>query len=446
MKNVRFSKPLTLICFLAQFPAGAGNAGAAEEAPAFAIRGFAIEGNTLLPSNEVQAVVAPHAGERRAFADVQKALEALQTHYREAGYGQVLVSIPEQELTGGIVRLRVIEPRLKNISLHYDPAEMRNHYSETNIRDSLPDLREGEVLNTREIAENLQLANENPARKMNVVLKTEQTPGELDADIRIAAQPPRKIFMTVDNTGTDLSGEYRIGVGVQHANLFGLDHVATFNYITAIDRPTEINLYSGSYRIPLYGLGDSIDLFASKSDVGAITTSTVAGPLQFAGNGEIYGLRYNWLLPRFGEYTHRLILGMDYRQFKNSCSLGDFGAAGCGPSAENITVAPASLTYSGQLDKPGHALLYYFSAVHNIPGMDNGMESNFHAVRPSPDDPQDGAPADYYALRGGFSYSAARIGRCGWAERRNTVPIRWYMSSNSAWREAPWCADFGSGK
>jgi hemolysin activation/secretion protein len=406
MTNVRFDKRYALGGVALLWSGWLGNVFAAGDETAFAVHRYSVEGNTLLPESDVLATLKPYTGAQRRFTDIQKALEALEALFREAGYGEVSVSIPEQELTAGVVRLRVIAPRLKSVALHYNSPETQSHYPEANIRAALPDLREGETLRIREIAKNLQLSNENPARKMEVVLRTSETPGELDAGVKIDALPPRKIFTTLDNTGTDLSGEYRIGLGIQHANLFGLDHVATFNYITAIDRPTDINLYSGSYRIPLYSLGDSIDLFASKSDVGAITTTTVAGPLQFAGNGEIYGWRYNLLLPRLGEYTQRLILGMDYRQFKNACSLGEFGPEGCGPAGENITVVPASLTYTGHLDKPGHALLYYLSAAHNVPGMENGMEADFHAVRPNADGSQGGAPADYYALRGGYSYTA----------------------------------------
>jgi hemolysin activation/secretion protein len=51
--------------------------------------------------------VGPLAGPKRGFADIQLAIEALQEAYRKAGYSTVQVSVPEQELTGGAVKLLV---------------------------------------------------------------------------------------------------------------------------------------------------------------------------------------------------------------------------------------------------------------------------------------------------------------------------------------------------
>ena len=72
---------------------------------AFDIVRFQIEGNTLLPDAEAQQVVAPQLGPKRVYGDIQKALEALEQAYRKRGYSTVQVYVPEQELTGGVVRL-----------------------------------------------------------------------------------------------------------------------------------------------------------------------------------------------------------------------------------------------------------------------------------------------------------------------------------------------------
>src|SRR5262245_10286574 len=70
---------------------------------------FQVEGNTLLPPAEIDRRVAALAGPGRAYGDIQAAVEALQDAYRKAGYNTVTVSLPEQELTGGVVRIKVTE-------------------------------------------------------------------------------------------------------------------------------------------------------------------------------------------------------------------------------------------------------------------------------------------------------------------------------------------------
>jgi len=70
----------------------------AEQALKFPIKSYRVEGNTVLPDERVQSTLAPFAGEDRDFADVQHALEALESLYRTAGYGALQVYLPEQEL------------------------------------------------------------------------------------------------------------------------------------------------------------------------------------------------------------------------------------------------------------------------------------------------------------------------------------------------------------
>src|SRR5262249_59983187 len=104
-----------------------------------------------------------------------------------------------------------------------------------------------------------------------------------------------------------------------------------------------------SYRVPLYALGDSIDAFAAYSDVDAGVTQTTFGPLAFSGKGDVYGLRYNQLLARQGEYSHRIVYGLDWREYQNACTLGAFGAAGggaAGASAQGRAAGPPDFRHS----------------------------------------------------------------------------------------------------
>ena len=363
----------------------------------FAIDRFNIEGNTLLKPDEIEAVLKPFIGKQREYGDVQRALEALRQRYRTAGFSVVWVVAPEQDLDRGVVTLRVIEARIGKITI------AGNHFfDDANIRASLPALREEVSPRAGDISANTQLANENPAKQVGIVLRPSEKLGVVDATVNVIDVRPFKTFLTMDNTGNSQTGDFRLGIGVQHANLFNRDDVGTFNYVTSPGKENQVSLYSGSYRMPLYSRGDSMDFILAYSDVSAGTAQTVAGPLTFSGKGTVYGLRYNQLLERRGEYSQRIVYGFDYRAYKNNCALGNFGAAGCGPSAADITVRPISLTYSGNWAKPGRISDFYVALSHNIPGGANGQESDFNAARPSPNG-GNGAPSRYSILRFGAS-------------------------------------------
>ena len=386
----------TFLALLCCVPAWAQTPSTSAVSPLrFDISGFRVEGNSLLPAGVVAQTLKPYEGKARDFGDVQRALEALQEAYRKEGYGAVQVYLPEQELQGGVVVLKVLEARIEKVDI-----QGNKHFSARNIRKSLPALKEGATPNSRALADNLRLANESPVKQIRLVLKPAQSEGNIEARVEVEDQSPWRIFSTLDNTGTKQTGNTRLGIGVQHSNLFDRDHVLTAQYITSPEKPSQVAIYSLGYRLPMYGSGDSIDLFAGYSDVDAGITDTPAGPLEFKGQGTVSGIRYNWLLARRGEYEHRVIAGLDYRIYDNVCSVGAFGAAGCGAAGANVQVHPFSLTYSGQRTSATRQASISLTVLQNIAGGTDGNEADLQLSRPQ-------ATGNYRILRLGGALGAA---------------------------------------
>ena len=123
--------------------------------PKFEIRNFDVDGATLIDAARIAALLQPFTGPGREFGDVQRALEALEKLFVDAGYGSVQVLLPEQELDQGTVKFKVLEPRIGKVLVEGNVV-----YTEANIRASLPSLREGQAPNSNAIAADLRLANE----------------------------------------------------------------------------------------------------------------------------------------------------------------------------------------------------------------------------------------------------------------------------------------------
>ena len=364
----------------------------------FDIARYRVEGNTLLPAEELERAVSAHAGKGRDFGDVQRALEALQEAYRQRGYSAVQVYLPEQELARGEVLLRVVEARVTKLDVRGN-----KFYDEANIRRSLPALAEGSTPNSNVVAKNLKLANENPGKQTNVTLRAGAKEGEVEARVDVVDENPSKWFLTLDNTGTPQTGYHRFGVGYQHANIGNADHALTLQYITSIEKPSQVGIYSVGYHLPLYGYGASVDLVAGYSDVNAGTTSTPSGPLSFSGSGYVVGGRYNWHLDHHAGYDHKVIFGLDYRYYDNACSVGAFGSAGCGAAAATYSVLPLSATYSGTWTLPSGRAGFYGTAATNLGGFSKGGTSDLQQARANAD-------VHYWVTRAGFDAAQALEG------------------------------------
>ena len=378
-----------VILLAASVLAGAG-ASARAQAPAavippprFDIERFEINANTLLSPEEVGRIVEPYTGKNKDFADIQRALEALEQGFRDRGYGVVQVLLPEQDITRGVVRFHVLQPKVGRVVI-----EGNTHFDAANIRHSLPSVKEGETPSSKDIARNLQITAEHPVKQTNVLLKSGASDEQVDVNIKVTDDKPWRGFLILDNTGTTDTGNYRLGIGFQHSNVFNSDHVFTAQYVTSPTELDQVSVYGVGYRIPFYGLNSSLDLIAGYSDV---DSGTVQGLFNVSGQGTIGSARWNYYLPKSADYEHRVAFGLDYRAFENQVL---FEGTSIVP---DVTVHPASLTYSGLWRGTASELSFYASGAKNIPGGKNGDDAAFQASRP-------GASADYSVFRYGFNY------------------------------------------
>src|SRR5471032_1145383 len=210
----------------------------------FDISRFDVSGNTLLPQQLIDQAVAPFTGKQRDFGDVQRALEALEAVYHQRGYGVVTVELPEQELQSGVVQLKVIQTKVGRVLV-----KGNTHFSETNIRASVPELQEGRTPNLNLVSTSLKLANESPSKKVTLKLASGEQDDEVDATLNVVDESVWKGMFNADNTGTGSTGKNHVGVVLQNANLFGLDHVASLQYTTTSEDPSGVKVYGAGYHI-----------------------------------------------------------------------------------------------------------------------------------------------------------------------------------------------------
>jgi hemolysin activation/secretion protein len=382
--------------------AAVGAAWAVEEPTAdvpvrFEIAGFDVVGNTLLPAREIERALAPFAGKGRDFGDVQRALETLEALYHERGYNVVTVQLPEQELGAGRVRLNVVQAKIGKVTVTGNDV-----FSEANIRASMPGLVPGATPNLAQVSANLRLANENPAKKIKLGLENGERDDEVDARLSVVDERAWKAMINLDNTGLDATGKTHAGVVLQHANLWGRDHVGSLQYTTTAEHPDKVAVWGAGYHVPLYALGDSVDLFASYSNVDSGHVSAGLFDLAVSGKGSVYGARYNHPFARRGEYDSRLVTGIDYKSYRNSVMFAgqDFG--------NDVTVRPLSVAYAGSLALEGSQVDFALTLVENIAGGPRGRADDFARVRT-------GARADWKALR--WSGAWVRALGAGWQGR-----------------------------
>jgi len=93
-----------------------------ESAVKFELKGVRFVGNTVVSTEELNAIAAGKVGQEVTFRDLQEITAGVTQRYRSAGYFLGQAVVPAQEIKDGIVEISVIEGRLGKIRI--ERAEM----------------------------------------------------------------------------------------------------------------------------------------------------------------------------------------------------------------------------------------------------------------------------------------------------------------------------------
>jgi len=361
----------------------------------FEIQAYHLDGATLLSKEETDKVLSHYIGKSKDFSDVQRALEGIEALYAQKGFSAVHVLLPEQELEQGNIHFEIIESRFSKVTIKNDSPV--KYVSEANVLNAIPSVRVGGIPRSKQIARELKLANENPARQLNVVLKAGERDEDVEAGVIVTETKPGAWGVTVDNTGSPETGRSRLGLSYRHANVFDKDHVANMQVQVSPQFLDRVKVLGLGYKIPLYQLGDSVDFSGGYSNV----NSLVGGLSNFQGGGITLGARYNQTLEKRGSFEPHLAYGLDYRDFK--------AVKQTTPPVtvlfNEIMVLPVSLAYTTQ-GKLGDADLGLNAAFAlNLPALSKGHMVNFKEYDLV--DPTKSYTARYKVLRFGGNYMRA---------------------------------------
>jgi hemolysin activation/secretion protein len=336
----------------------------------FDIRGFNTQGASLVGAETITRALAPFVGNGKTLQDIFAAADALKALYVRQGYPVVRVIAPDQVSGDGLIVLRVIEGKIGKILI-----EGNKFHDDDNIKASLPSVVGGAMPHANDIIAALALANENPAKQVAMNLQASTDPGVVNAKIDVQDVKPQSFTLGMDNSGSKLTGQYKLSVGYEHANLWNKDHVFTAQASTSPEDPSKSSSASIGYRFPIYPWGISVETVAAYSDSNSGTYNTPNGTMAFTGKGAIFGLKVNQPLASWGAYRHKLIYGWDYKDYKNTCAVS--GTAQSAQTCGTITSMPLSISYSGQFNSPDYQVGGTIGHYRNIVGGPHGKAADY---------------------------------------------------------------------
>lgn len=174
----------------------------------FLLKEVVIEGMSALPPEEIQAFYAPWLGQTIPLSRLWELAEYITSRYQQAGYFLSRAYVPAQEISDGIVTLRVVEGYIGDVQI--EGALQDNRLVNTLKRriTSQKPARLGDLESA------LLLLNDIPGLSFTTVLgKMKQDAAE--GAVRLVLkqqQAPAKASMVFNNYGSRFTGPYRINM------------------------------------------------------------------------------------------------------------------------------------------------------------------------------------------------------------------------------------------
>ncbi len=291
----------------------------ASENASFDLLELRVKGNTLLKGTLVERVVYPFLGPKKTIDTVVSAQKALESLYHDKGYQTVLVDIPEQDVENGIVYLDVIEGKVSRLRV-----KGSRYFSLNKIKAGVPELAVGKVPNMTVMQEQIdKLGIQSEDRRIAPVLRAGDTPGTLEVDLNVKDELPLHGRLELNGRNTAATSRLRLVSSLHYDNLWQKMHSASLMFQVSPEESQEVQVWAGTYALPVPALDSKLALYAVSSS----STAQIAqvGNSNVIGIGEIYGIRLIKPLPGLGDYSHNFTVGADYKDFKENLNFVDLG-------------------------------------------------------------------------------------------------------------------------
>ncbi|RTL30399.1 MAG: ShlB/FhaC/HecB family hemolysin secretion/activation protein [Burkholderiales bacterium] len=219
--------------------------GHVDEAPAasFVLRRFEVHGVTAFRPQQISALAEPYIGKTLSEDDLAQLIGALRKRYEDEGLGLASIGFPTQDVSQGVLKVDVIEPKLGRVQV---PLGKDAPVSEERVKGLMNSfcLHAGGLLNTQSLERVMFALNDSPGVQAKASLSPSGDEAVYNLSIQVTPRRGWDASVAVDNHGASYAGRWRA---------------------------------TGLYRLnnPLR-IGDNLDLQAIRSSSGGVSVGRIA--------------------------------------------------------------------------------------------------------------------------------------------------------------------------
>lgn len=232
---------------------------------------------------------------------------AIVEYYRSVDHPVLYVSVPEQDVTEGVLMLYILEAKIGKVGV-----DGNKWFSSEKLREYVR-LQEDQDIDSSYLTQDLYWINRNPFRDASVVLKPGELEGTTDVEFWVKDRLPLRFYAGIENTGFKETGRGRLFGGVQWGNAFGADQILSYQYTSSTDFG-KFHAHTGHWTIPVHRFRQVLEFFGGYSKVEPDM------PIGFGSTGRSWQVsgRYTIPLVPTRKYIHEVKTGVDWKRTNNN--------------------------------------------------------------------------------------------------------------------------------
>ncbi|WNJ34230.1 ShlB/FhaC/HecB family hemolysin secretion/activation protein [Enterobacter hormaechei] len=277
------------------------------QGPCFVIRRIELSGATLLSPSAKNRLTAPWINQCLDMARLTRLTDAVSDWYISRGYITSRAFLTEQDLSGGVLHLAVLEGKLQHIRLEGVP--------DRTLKMTFPGL-EGKILNLRDIEQGMEQLNRVRQRPVEIEILPGDRQGYSVVNLTATPEFPLSGSVSFDNSGQKSTGTGQLNGALYGNNLLGLADKWFISGGRSSDfsNSKDAQNFAAGVSIP-YGYG-LLDYSYSWSNY----LSTIDNNGYFwrsTGDTETHRLTGSWVLFRNGDIKTGVSAGITHRINRN---------------------------------------------------------------------------------------------------------------------------------
>lgn len=250
----------------------------------------------------------------------------IMNYYKECNRPFVVVEVPEQDITDGVIQLVIREGRVGKITC------VGNQYYPKEYFADLLGLSEGNFILYDTVSKSMGWLGMHPFHRAELVFKPGANPCEVDVEIIAQDRRPWKVYGGVDNQGTKTTGYGRAFAGVLFDDVLRSGGILGYEYRTSYDFK-KFQSHIAGYTVPLH-CGHIFNLAGMFSNIKPDIDF-------FHSTGYFAGVTAQYSIPvakwNLNKWIDNITVGLEWKRLNNNLLFLDDPATPILDGGVNIT-------------------------------------------------------------------------------------------------------------